>query len=114
MRTRGLFSADSRNDMKMMMRKTWMMALAAGICVAALHRPAQAYIEAAYSLGKLVGDSTNIVLIKVESVDRQSNTIVCRKVEDVKGKHPVDVIKYNIAHSGFNAREWQNVMAWAV
>jgi hypothetical protein len=71
------------------------------------------YIEAAFSLGKVVQDSTNIVLLRVVSVDREKNTITYEKVEDIKGKHPVDVIKHNIAHAGFNPREWQNVMAWA-
>jgi hypothetical protein len=71
------------------------------------------YIEAAFSLGKVVQDSTNIVLLRVVSVDRDKNTITYEKVEDIKGKHPVDVIKHNVAHAGFNPREWQNVMAWA-
>src|ERR1035437_3937351 len=90
-----------------------MMSVAAGMVVLGLGRSALGYIEAAYSLGKVVLDSTNVVLMRVVSVDRDKNIIVYRKLEDVKGKHGADEIRQNIAHAGFNPREWQNVMAWA-
>ncbi|HPD15262.1 MAG TPA: VCBS repeat-containing protein [Planctomycetota bacterium] len=72
-----------------------------------------AYIEAAFTLGKLIADSTNILLCRVESVDKEKNLIVYRKVRDIKGTHPGDVIKHNIGRGGFHPREWQNIMAWA-
>src|SRR5436190_77647 len=75
--------------------------------------PARAYVEAAHSLGAVVQLSTNIVLVKVEQVDKQKNTIVYRKVRDIKGKHPTDVIKHNIGRGGFHPREWQYPMEWA-
>jgi len=74
---------------------------------------ALAYIEAPFSLGKLIVDSTNILLVRVESVDKEKNLIVYRKVRDVKGTHPGEVIKHNIGRGGFHPREWQNIMAWA-
>ncbi|MCL2640084.1 MAG: VCBS repeat-containing protein [Phycisphaerales bacterium] len=76
-------------------------------------QPSFAYIEAAYSLGQMVRDSSNILLIKVESVDREKNTISYSKVADIKGTHPRDDMKHNIAKAGFTANEWQNVMNWA-
>jgi hypothetical protein len=39
--------------------------------------------------------------------------IIYRKVQDLKGKHPTDVIKHNIGRGGFNPREWQYPMEWA-
>ncbi len=72
-----------------------------------------AYIEAPFSLGKIISDSTNVLLMRVESVDKEKNLIVYRKVRDIKGTHPGDVIRHNIGRGGFNPREWQFVMAWA-
>jgi len=78
-----------------------------------LGRSACGYIEAAYSLGKAMTESTNIVHIVVESVDKQKNIIIYRKLKDLKGNHPGDTIKHNIGQAGFHPREWQNIMAWA-
>ncbi|MGD0898580.1 MAG: VCBS repeat-containing protein [Thermoguttaceae bacterium] len=88
--------------------------LAATACVLLLPgRPAWGYVEAAYSLGRMIGESTNILVARVESVDQQKNTIVYRKVQDVKGVHRGETIKNMIGHQGYNPREWKNVMAWA-
>ena len=74
---------------------------------------ALAYIEVPFTLGKLIGDSSNILLMRVEQVDKEKNLIVFRKVRDIKGTHPGDVIRHNIGRGGFHPREWQNIMAWA-
>ena len=90
--------------------------LIAAICAAALllsARHACAYIEAAYTLGKVISDSTNVLVMTVEKVDRQKNCIIYRKVRDIKGTHPGDLIKHTIGQGGFHPREWQNIMAWA-
>ncbi|MGA2067638.1 MAG: FG-GAP-like repeat-containing protein [Thermoguttaceae bacterium] len=76
-------------------------------------RAAWGYVEAAYSAGQVVNESSNVLLVRVESVDRQKNLIVYSKVRDIKGTHPSATIKHNIGQAGFNPREWQNVMAWA-
>jgi hypothetical protein len=78
-----------------------------------LPTPARAYIEAPFSLGKVIQDSTNVLVMRVESVDREKNLIVYSKVADLKGKHPTDKIQHNIGRGGFNPREWQTIMAWA-
>jgi hypothetical protein len=75
--------------------------------------PATAYIEAPYSLGRLVAESTNILVVQVEKVDKENNRILYKKIRDVKGTHPTDVLRHNIAKAGFHPREWQNCMAWA-
>lgn len=76
-------------------------------------RPAPAYVEAAMSLGAVIAQSSNIVLMKVEKVDKEKNMIIYRKVADIKGKHPTDLIKHNIGRGGFHPREWQYPMQWA-
>src|SRR5262249_30463762 len=48
-----------------------------------------------------------------EKVDKEKNLIIYRKVRDIKGKHPTDVIRHNIGRGGFNPREWQYPMQWA-
>src|SRR5947208_10577164 len=65
-----------------------------------------AYVEAPHSLGLVCQLSTNIMVVKVEKVDKEKNLIVYRKIKDLKGTHPTDVIKHNIGRGGFHPREW--------
>ncbi len=100
-----------------MTRKRRLLCCVALLLAAALlalpRREAHAYVEAPHSLGQVVSLSTNVVLVRVELVDKQKNVIIYRKVRDLKGKHPTDVIKHNIGRGGFHPREWQCPMAWA-
>ncbi|HJT78054.1 MAG TPA: VCBS repeat-containing protein, partial [Gemmataceae bacterium] len=104
----------------MMIRRRLLCCLAllagAGLLCLALTtapRPAYAYVEAGHSLGQVITLSTNVVLVRVEKVDKEKNLIIYRKVRDLKGKHPTDVIKHNIGRGGYNPREWQYIMEWA-
>jgi hypothetical protein len=72
-----------------------------------------AYVEAPHSLGLVVQLSTNVMVLRVEKVDKEKNLIIYRKVRDLKGQHPTDVIKHQIGKNGFNPREWQYAMEWA-
>ena len=74
---------------------------------------AQAYIEEVHSFGKVVALSTNIVLMQVIAVDREKNLIVYKKVRDLKGVHPTEVIKHNIGRTGLRPNEWKPTMDWA-
>lgn len=87
--------------------------LSALALLAVCTRPAPAYVEVAMSLGAVIAQSSNIVLMQVEKVDKEKNMIIYRKVQDIKGKHPADVIKHNIGRGGFHPREWQYPMQWA-
>src|SRR4051812_5332680 len=87
------------------------VALAVVVVMVGMTAPAaRAYVEAPFTLGKIVNDSTNILLMRVEKVDRERNLVIYRKIKDIKGVHPTDVIKHNIGKAGFNPREWQYVM----
>ncbi|HWG47774.1 MAG TPA: VCBS repeat-containing protein [Gemmataceae bacterium] len=77
------------------------------------NRPAQAYVEAPHSLGQVIALSSTILVMRVEQVDKTKNLIIFRKVRDLKGKHPTDIIRHNIGRGGFNPREWQYTMEWA-
>src|SRR5579859_1240762 len=85
----------------------------AGVCFVSQDRPVQAYVEAPHSLGQVIALSTNVLVMRVEQVDKTKNIIVYRKVRDLKGKHPTDIIRHNIGRGGFNPREWQYTMEWA-
>ncbi len=76
-------------------------------------QPGYAYVEAPYTLGRVIHESSHIMIVQVEKVDKQNNVIVFRKIQDLKGKHPTDVIQHNIGRGGFNPREWQYPMEWA-
>src|SRR5438105_4130439 len=73
----------------------------------------RAYVEAPMSLGSVLAQSTNVVLMRVELVDKEKNLIVYRKVQDIKGKHNTDVIKHNIGRGGLRPNEWKPQMDWA-
>ena len=75
--------------------------------------PAPAYVEAPYSLGQMIKESTTIVLMEVTKVNKEKNLIIYKKLADLKGKHPKDEIKHNIGKGGFHPRVWQIPMAWA-
>jgi len=92
-----------------MIRKN--LSLFAVVAVIMWVRPAAAYIEAPYTLGRLIKESTNIVVLQVEKIDKERNLIIYKKVADLKGKHPTDVIKHNIGKNGFHPREPQFIMS---
>jgi hypothetical protein len=73
-------------------------------------QPGWAHIRVSYSLGRIISDSSNVLLMNVDKVDREKNLIVYRKVRDIKGTHPGEVIKHDIGQRGYSAIEWQNVM----
>src|SRR5579863_7755985 len=75
--------------------------------------PIAPYIEAPYPIGRVMAESTNILVVQVDKVDKQKNLIIFKKIQDLKGKHPTDVIRHQIGQGGFHPREWQNIMAWA-
>jgi hypothetical protein len=70
----------------------------------------QAYVEAPLSLGSMVQQSTNIVVMQITAIDKEKNLIIYKKLQDLKGKHPQDVIKHNIGKAGLRPNEWKEIM----
>ncbi|HMF12786.1 MAG TPA: VCBS repeat-containing protein, partial [Gemmataceae bacterium] len=83
------------------------------LCVSVVNPRARAYVEAPYTLGRVIAESSNVLVMRVDKVDKEKNMIIYRKVRDLKGQHPTDVIKHNIARNGYHEREWKYVMEWA-
>src|SRR5262249_32301413 len=88
-------------------------ALLVAVLLTACPQAALAYVEAPHSLGQVITLSTNVMVLRVEKVDKEKNLIIYHKVRDLKGQHPTDVIKHTIGRGGFNPREWQYTMDWA-
>lgn len=88
-------------------------AIVLSVLALTLALPAWAYIEAPYTLGRIVAEAQGVVLVEVTQVNKERNLIIFKKLRDVKGKHPATTIKHNIGKAGFHPREWQTVMAWA-
>lgn len=90
---------------------------AAGACAAILlvasPRESRAYVEVPMSLGDVIRQSTHVCVMRVAKVDREKNLIIYTKVQDLKGKHPVNEIKHNIGRGGLRPGEWQEIMNWA-
>ncbi len=100
----------------MRMHRRWLAIpalLAVLLCLFVLLSPAPAYVEAPHSLGAVVQQSSHIMVLRVEKVDKEKNLIIYRKVRDLKGTHPQEVVKHNIGRGGFHPREWQYTMEWA-
>lgn len=99
-----------------MRNNLYLCVLASGILLVSLIPlvpPADAYVEAPMSLGAVVAQSSNIMVLRVDKVDKAENRIIFTKVRDLKGKHPQEVVKHNIGKGGFHPREWQYIMEWA-
>jgi len=87
--------------------------IGAGLVLTWSVSPSLAYVEAPMSLGSVLAQSSNVVLMRVEMVDKEKNLIVYRKVQDIKGVHNTDVIKHNIGRGGLRPNEWKPQMDWA-
>ncbi len=87
--------------------------IAAVVAILLTPRTAPAYVEAPMTLGSVIQQSTNVVLMTVIKVDKQQNLIIYQKVQDIKGKHPQDTIKHNIGRGGLRPGEWEEIMKWA-
>src|SRR5262245_35202056 len=95
-------------------RLLFLAALVLGALLPALFPPpSHAYVEAPMSLGAVVAQSSNIVLMRVEVVEREKNFIIYRKVRELTGKHPTEGIKHNIGRGGLRPNEWKPQMDWA-
>lgn len=86
---------------------------AALLVCAFLVRTASAYVEERYTLVRFINESTNIVLMKVEKVNKERKLIYFTKVADLKGKHPQEAVKHNLSVGGFNPKENTTPVDWA-
>ncbi|MFO1045388.1 MAG: VCBS repeat-containing protein [Planctomycetaceae bacterium] len=93
-------------------RRSFLLGLVLAI-TAITARQCLAYVEIAYTLGRVVLESTAITVLRVEKVDKERNLILFRKVQDLKGVMAGETTKHNIGRGGFHEREWKTIMEWA-
>ena len=74
--------------------------------------PSRAYIGAMPTLGKIITDSSNIVVLEVDKVSRDKQVIIFKKVADLKGKGLPDVAKHQLT-DGFHPRQSRTILDWA-
>ena len=74
--------------------------------------PVYAYVDGSPTLGSVIRDSSNIVVLEVTRVNVEKRVIIYKKVADLKGKHPTEDVKHVITN-GFHAREPKFIMDWA-
>jgi len=76
---------------------------------------APAYLEVSPvvpTLGRVVKQSDRIVVLEVDRVSREQQIIVYKKVADLKGKDPDEVVKHKLT-DGYHPREARTVLDWA-
>jgi hypothetical protein len=54
------------------------------------------YLAAMPTLGKITVDSSNIVVLQVDKVNREKRIVVFKKVADLRGKGLPDVVKHRL------------------
>src|SRR5262245_21766981 len=74
--------------------------------------PARAYVDNAPSLGRVIEDASNIVVLEVEKVSKEKRVIIYKKVADLKGKHPGEQVKHQLT-DGLHPREPKLILDWA-
>jgi hypothetical protein len=96
------------------LKRLLVVAALCALSLALVPRPGQAFVEVPMSLGAVIAQSSNIVYMRVEKVDKEKHLVIYRKIEDIKGKHPTDVIKHNIGKAQLvKPEEWKYTMEWA-
>jgi HEAT repeat protein len=80
--------------------------------VIAAANPAWAYLAAMPTLGKIMVDSSNIVVLEVDKISRDKQVVIFKKVADLKGKGLPEVVKHKLT-DGFHPRQARAILDWA-
>ncbi|HMF18807.1 MAG TPA: HEAT repeat domain-containing protein, partial [Gemmataceae bacterium] len=71
-----------------------------------------AYLAAMPTLGKIIADSSNIVVLEVDKISREKQVVIFKKVAELKGKGLPDVVKHKLT-DGFHPRQARAILDWA-
>jgi HEAT repeat protein len=75
-------------------------------------RPAEAYVDATPTLGRLVKDSPYIAVLQVVKINPEKRLILYKKVADLKGRLALEELRQRIT-DGSHPREPRTIMDWA-
>jgi HEAT repeat protein len=70
------------------------------------------YVDGSPSLGKIIHDSTNIVVLQVDRVNADKRAILFKKVADLKGESAAGPVAHQLS-DGWHPREPKFVLTWA-
>src|SRR5262249_30316441 len=73
---------------------------------------ANAYIDSAPTLGRIVNEASHIVVLQVEKVSKEKSVVIYRKIADLKGSDPSSRVKHQI-RDDLNPRAYQTILQWA-
>ncbi|MCI0378918.1 MAG: HEAT repeat domain-containing protein [Gemmataceae bacterium] len=74
--------------------------------------PARAYVDSSPTLGQLLRDSRNVVLLEVAQVNQEKRVIVWKKVADLHGRHADAEMRHALG-DGSHPREPRTILDWA-
>jgi hypothetical protein len=70
---------------------------------------AHAYIDVPpHTLGHMCSYSTDIVVLRVEKVDKEKKVVFYRKVQELKGKWPAEVVRHHVV-----SKDVEPILQWA-
>lgn len=78
----------------------------------ALSQRALGYVDLAPTLAKIITDSKTISVVEVAEFNRQAHTVVLKKIRDLKGELPADLIRQDVAPDE-GAVVPRQIMQWA-
>jgi HEAT repeat protein len=64
------------------------------------------------TLGKIIVDSSNIVVLQVDQISRDKKVVIFKKIADLKGKGLPEVVKHKLT-DGFHPRQARAILDWA-
>ncbi|HVR86802.1 MAG TPA: HEAT repeat domain-containing protein [Planctomycetota bacterium] len=86
--------------------------LSAGVALFLSARGVHPYIDATPTLGQIMKDSTDIVVLEVEKVNAEKRIIIYKKAAGLKGTLPGDEMRHQIT-IGWHPRESKIILDWA-
>src|SRR5262249_42710462 len=70
---------------------------------------ARAYIDVPpHTLGHMCSYSTDIVVLRVEKVDKEKKVIFYRKVQELKGKWAAEIVRHHVV-----SKDVEPILQWA-
>jgi HEAT repeat protein len=73
---------------------------------------ATAYIDSTPTLGKLIHDANQIVVLQVDKVSWEKRVVLFKKIADLKGKDGPKVVKHKLT-GGSHPRQLRTLLDWA-
>jgi HEAT repeat protein len=91
------------------LRSSLIVLLLIGLCLAP---PAQAYVDLAPTLAKVISDSKQIAVVEVVEFNREKGMLVLKEIRSLKGESSAELIRHEVAASAGAAIPRQ-ILQWA-